>query len=310
MATGAQSEIRSAEVRFAYRTRQIFAMLRTPALLGEALPLCAYPRRRDAQKTCRARARPRHVDLLDSAPLVGLRIMELDLRRLRTTERLLNEPAMVCGMPSRRSRFAMGVARPPGTSLATDKAALRRPRTARVAEQGTRNLDPIRDFLEYRHVSQTMTSQPLEAVSSGKHAASNAAQKTKHDACGLVEKYFSSLNAQDFETTLTLVSDNIVHDSSQGTRIWGREAFREYLRKMQRHFREHVFDIRIASNENGDFAAAEFTVLGICMSEDNSDSTPPPQSYRLYGGAFFELAHQQIERVSHYRALSELPLSD
>ena len=117
----------------------------------------------------------------------------------------------------------------------------------------------------------------------------------------LLKVYYDALNLQDMDTVLSLLTDDVVHDINQGQREVGKAAFREFLGLMSSCYREHFFNIEIMSNEDGSRAASEFNVLGVYLA--NADGMPAAygQTYRLPGGAFFEIQHGKIARVSvHY----------
>jgi steroid delta-isomerase-like uncharacterized protein len=45
----------------------------------------------------------------------------------------------------------------------------------------------------------------------------------------LLERYYGAFNAQDMETFLGLLSEDVVHDINQGGREIGREAFAAFM---------------------------------------------------------------------------------
>ena len=117
----------------------------------------------------------------------------------------------------------------------------------------------------------------------------------------LLEHYFETLNTQDTETLLTMLSDDVMHDINQGEREVGKTAFARYLERLNAHYREHIYDIEIMINKDGTRAAAEYTVLGVYLLTDPGLPAASGQTYRLPGGSFFELCDGKIARVSvHY----------
>lgn len=116
----------------------------------------------------------------------------------------------------------------------------------------------------------------------------------------LLEEYYAAFNAQDIETMSSLLSDDVVYDINQGQREAGKNAFTRFMKRMNSNCQEHIFDIEIMTNADGSRAAVEFMVLGIYM-DNNSNSLPDLGStYRLPGGAFFEIRDGKITRVSAY----------
>lgn len=59
---------------------------------------------------------------------------------------------------------------------------------------------------------------------------------------------------------LALLSDDVVHEPSQGDARLGREAFRAFLARMERCFSEQVVGPVLLVNDDGSRAAAEFSV--------------------------------------------------
>lgn len=125
-------------------------------------------------------------------------------------------------------------------------------------------------------------------------------QTATHD---LINRFFEAFNAQDRDTLMALVSEDVVLDCHPQHREWGLEALDALLDRCQSSFREHVFDIEIMTNVDGTRAAAEYTVLGVAISNDSQELEETPQSYRFSGGLFFEIRDAQIGRLSPLRNL-------
>jgi len=117
----------------------------------------------------------------------------------------------------------------------------------------------------------------------------------------LLESYYQAINAQDMEQFLALLADDVTHDVSQGEREVGKSAFARYMKRKMSRFREHIFNIEIMTNEDGSRAATEYTVLGVYLDTEEGFPAANGQTYRLPGGAFFEIVDGKISRVSgHY----------
>ena len=123
-----------------------------------------------------------------------------------------------------------------------------------------------------------------------------------HEAAkAVIEAYYTAFNEQDVDALLDLFSDDVVYDVNQGQREVGKAAFARYIRQVNSCYREHIYDIEVMVNEEGTRAAAEYTVLGIYLSSDQESSEICGQTYRLQGGAFFEICDGLITRFSsHY----------
>ena len=121
----------------------------------------------------------------------------------------------------------------------------------------------------------------------------------------LVERYYAAFNAGDMETFFSLLSDDVLHDINQGGRETGKAAFRAFMARMNRNYREQLADITVMSSACGQRAAAEFTVLGEYLVTDEGLPPARGQTYRLAAGAFFELRDGKVARISNYYNLQD-----
>jgi steroid delta-isomerase-like uncharacterized protein len=74
---------------------------------------------------------------------------------------------------------------------------------------------------------------------------------------------------------------------------------------MNTSYAEQIVDIEIMVNADGRRAAAEYTVLGTYLKTDDGLPTAAGQTYRLPGGAFFELREGKVARVTNYYNLED-----
>lgn len=121
----------------------------------------------------------------------------------------------------------------------------------------------------------------------------------------LIDRYYAAFNAGDMETFLSLLTDDVVHDVNQGARETGREAFRAFMARMNRNYREQIVNIAVMSSDDGMRAAAEFTVLGEYLATDEGLPPARGQRYRLAAGAFFEVRGGKVARVTNYYNLND-----
>lgn len=121
----------------------------------------------------------------------------------------------------------------------------------------------------------------------------------------LIEKYYQAFNDGDMETFLSLLTDDVVHDINQGDREQGKEAFTQFMQKMNRHYREQLDNIVVMANQDGTRAAAEFVVLGEYLSTDEGLPEANGQTYRLPAGAFFDIRDGKVARVTNYYNLGD-----
>ncbi len=103
--------------------------------------------------------------------------------------------------------------------------------------------------------------------------------------------YFEAFNAKDRAGMLRLLSPELVHEIDGRECGVGREAFSEHLSHRFREKREKVEELVVMIAEGGLRAAAEFVLTASHGNHVHSRT-----------GAFFELRHGRITRVSEYSA--------
>ena len=117
----------------------------------------------------------------------------------------------------------------------------------------------------------------------------------------LIRRYFAAFNAQDVDGMLACLSDDIVHDVSQGAQRVGKPAFAAFLAHMNRCYRETLSNIVVMTEPSGQRAAAEFNLDGAYLATDEGLPEANGQTYQLRVGTFFEISGGHITRVStHY----------
>jgi steroid delta-isomerase-like uncharacterized protein len=121
----------------------------------------------------------------------------------------------------------------------------------------------------------------------------------------LIKSYYEAFNGKRYADMLALLNDDIVHDTNQGRRSQGKEAFRSFLQDMDRFYDEHLDDIAIMVHDGQKRAAAEFICNGVYKT--SAPGLPPArqQRYRLPVGCFFEIEGQRITRVTNYYNLND-----
>ncbi len=121
----------------------------------------------------------------------------------------------------------------------------------------------------------------------------------------LLQRYYDAFNAGDMDTFLSLLTDDVIHDINQSGREVGKPAFAKFMERMNRNYREKIVDLSITTNEAGDRAAVEFTVLGEYLATDEGLPEANGQTYRLPAGAFFVIRDGQVARVTNYYNLED-----
>lgn len=125
------------------------------------------------------------------------------------------------------------------------------------------------------------------------------------ETTALIENYYRTFNGGDRVAFLALLTEDVAHDINQGGTEVGKEAFRAFLQRMDRCYREQVADLVVFSNADGTRAAAEFFIDGQYVSTD--DGLPPAtgQTYHLRVGAFFDVRDGRVARITNYYNLQE-----
>ena len=121
----------------------------------------------------------------------------------------------------------------------------------------------------------------------------------------LLNRYYAAFNAGDWDSMLGLLADDVIHDVNQGEREIGRGPFMQFLDRMSTCYREQLGDVIIVVSPDGRRAAAEYRVNGTYLRTDEGLPPANGQKYRLQGGAFFEIAHGKIARVTNYYNLKD-----
>ena len=128
----------------------------------------------------------------------------------------------------------------------------------------------------------------------------------QHDrAIEVVLRYYAAFNRGDWAAMLDALHEDVVHDLNQGGRETGRDAFAAFLRRMDASYRERLEDIVVMASEDGQRAAAEYTVHGEYLRTDAGLPEATGQRYVLPGGAFFALRDGRIARVTNYYNLQD-----
>jgi steroid delta-isomerase-like uncharacterized protein len=125
------------------------------------------------------------------------------------------------------------------------------------------------------------------------------------DAERLIRAYYAAFNAQDVPAFLDLLTEDVVHDISQGGREVGKAAFAKFLDHMNRCYRERIEDLVVLTEPTGTRGAAEFTVHGTYLQTDSGLPEARGQIYVLPAGAFFTLRGGKVARISNHYNLQD-----
>ena len=121
----------------------------------------------------------------------------------------------------------------------------------------------------------------------------------------LIHAYYDAFNAFDVERFLSFLTDDVIHDISQGGREVGKDAFRRFLAHMDRCYSEQARDLAVMVSPDGGRAAAEFVIDGVYRATDEALPQATGQRYSLPVGAFFEIRGGRIARISNHYNLKD-----
>ena len=116
----------------------------------------------------------------------------------------------------------------------------------------------------------------------------------------LIESYYARFNRGDWDAMLELMSEDVAHDVNESTRELGKAAFKTFFERMNASYAETISDLSVTVGSDGSRAAAEYIVSGTYQRTDEGLPEARGQRYKLAGGAFFEVQHGKISRVTNY----------
>lgn len=116
----------------------------------------------------------------------------------------------------------------------------------------------------------------------------------------LIEAYYAHFNAMNWDAMLELMSEDVAHDVNESTRELGKAAFKTFFERMNASYAENISDLSVTVGSDGSRAAAEYIVSGTYLRADEGLPEARGQRYKLAGGAFFEVQHGKISRVTNY----------
>lgn len=124
---------------------------------------------------------------------------------------------------------------------------------------------------------------------------------TREQSIALVEQFVSAVNANDGASVVSCLHEDVVHDTGQGQREFGSDAFRQAMALRQVSTGEQIGDLVVMATDDGTRAAAEFTRRG----RENAGTGDPGKRYSVPGGMFFAIEDGKIIRVSQYGSIQD-----
>lgn len=127
----------------------------------------------------------------------------------------------------------------------------------------------------------------------------------RQDTETVIKHYYATFNGGDREAMLALLTDDVAHDINQGTTEVGKEAFRAFLQRMDRSYKEQVENLVVMASEDGTRGSAEFYIRGEYVTTDEGLPEAAGQKYWLRVGAFFDIKSGLVGRVTNYYNLQD-----
>ncbi len=121
----------------------------------------------------------------------------------------------------------------------------------------------------------------------------------------IIQSYYQAFNNKQFTAMLEMLTENVIHDTNQGSRTIGKKEFTKFLVEMDEFYDEHLDNIVIMVSTEGKRAAAEFICNGTYKT--TCEGLPPArgQKYSLPVGCFFEIEGSKIARVTNYYNMND-----
>lgn len=119
-------------------------------------------------------------------------------------------------------------------------------------------------------------------------------------ALEIVKEYYASFNARNWEAMRALLTEDIKHETNQGSTRVGLELFEEFQAHMEKCYEETLTDMVFMADETVGRVAVEFVVNGKYISTDDGLPEAKGQIYVLPAGAFLSVKEGKIERITTY----------
>jgi steroid delta-isomerase-like uncharacterized protein len=121
------------------------------------------------------------------------------------------------------------------------------------------------------------------------------------NAHDIVTNYYNAFNRQDWQAMLTMLTDDVQHDSNQGDTYVGKERFAQFLTHMDDCYDETLTELIVMVDPTGRRVGSEFVVNGTYKKTDGHLPEANGQAYVLPAGSFMTLTDDGlINRVTTY----------
>ncbi|MBY0415481.1 MAG: nuclear transport factor 2 family protein [Bdellovibrionales bacterium] len=121
----------------------------------------------------------------------------------------------------------------------------------------------------------------------------------------LIRNYYQAFNDKKFDLMLSLLTDDVIHDTNQGGRSQGKKEFTLFMEEMNTFYDERLDQIVVMTSSDEKRASAEFVCHGTYKT--TAPGLPPAkgQKYDLPVGCFFDIRGGKIARVTNYYNMND-----
>lgn len=121
----------------------------------------------------------------------------------------------------------------------------------------------------------------------------------------IIRDYYKAFNEKKFDLMISYLTDDVIHDTNQGSRTVGKTAFVNFMKEMDEFYDEHLDQIVVMTEASGKRASAEFVCHGLYKTTAPGLPVARGQKYELPVGCFFDIRDGKIARVTNYYNLNE-----
>jgi len=104
---------------------------------------------------------------------------------------------------------------------------------------------------------------------------------------------------------LQCLHPQVEHEINEGAIEIGIQHFRQFLHRMNTHYKENLTEIKVMVSEDGQFASARFIVNGTYLQTDAGLPTARGQHYKIPALGYFEIQQGQIKKISNFYNLKK-----
>lgn len=104
---------------------------------------------------------------------------------------------------------------------------------------------------------------------------------------------------------LQCLHPQVEHEINEGSIEIGIQPFRQFLHRMNTHYKENLTEIKVMTSDDGQFASARFIVNGTYLQTDPGLPIARGQNYKIPALGYFEIENGQIKKISNFYNLKK-----